>query len=67
MCWPQLQSCFMQFVWMVRSGLWEDPAGSKDALRFVLTTSGGQCVMTLGMLVMLKWSALNSEHPPLLV
>ena len=36
----------------------------KDVLRFALTTSGGQCVMILGMLVMLKWSALNLENPP---
>ena len=48
---------------MVSSNLWEDPTGLKDALRFALTTSGGQCVMTFGMQVMLKWSALNLEYP----
>ena len=36
----------------------------RDVLRSALTTSGEQCVMTIGEQVMLKWSALNLEHPP---
>ena len=36
----------------------------KDVLRFALTISGGPCVMTAGVQMMLEWSALNSEYPP---
>ena len=36
----------------------------KDVLKSALTTSGGQCVMTVGEQVMPKWSALNLEYPP---
>ena len=48
---------------MVRFALWEELTNMRDVLRFALTTSGGQCVMTFGMLVMPKWSALNLEYP----
>ena len=50
-------------VSMVRFGLWEESVSMRDVLRFALITSGGQCVMTTGMQVTLKWSALNLKHP----
>ena len=64
--WSQFKSfytCMQLDVCMVRFALWEDPMNMRDVLRFALTTSGGQCVMTFGMLVMPKWSALNLEYP----
>ena len=61
--WTQFQSCFIKVdVCMVRFALWEDPLNMRDVLRFALTTSGGLCVMTVGMQVMLKWSALNLQY-----
>ena len=40
-----------------------DPTLPKAVLRFVLTTSGAQFVMTSGMLLMLVWPADSWDSP----
>ena len=49
---------------MVRFGSWEDLTCMKGVLRSALTMNGERCVMTTGMEMMLKWSALNLDYPP---
>jgi len=44
-------------VLMVMFGWWEAPISMKVEWRCASTTSGEQCVMTPGILVMLQWSA----------
>ena len=49
---------------MVKSDLLvEMSANKKEEWRSVSTTLGGQCVMTIGMLVMQQWCVVNLASP----
>ena len=59
-----LQFSSNQIVQMVISGLLVVPTSLRVELKCATIQYGAQCVMTSGVLLMLKWSADSWDFPP---
>ena len=50
---------------MVMFNWWEEPLSMREGSRCASTMPGGQCVMILGIVLMLQWSAGSWDMQPL--